>query len=371
MIEKNENSTNGYYNAWKHILGICNTLPGVTIDQSEERIHAHLEYEDDFADLYMIPVFPGITLIGMDYRMPYFRYETFLPVAGSSGLSPKAVTEIRNRIFHYKDIASITKFNYCHCGRTELLTGNDVYVYMKEHEFAIDKSSLTNQCDFPQGYYLGFGFIIDDNFSSLNSGIAEAFDIDTDRLCSKYLNKNNQFTYITSCNSETLALCEQIFHISCNYQKSDIYRLRALTIQLITSYQSATETSPIGTRTYLTESQICIAKNVAKQIRADLSSHTSAKKMAADYNTSETSLKNYFREVYGENLSAYRNRLRMEKAAELLQDTSLCVSAIAEQVGYLSQSKFAAAFKKYYEVTPVEFRRKSALSALDSEKTSF
>ena len=365
MIEKNANNTKGYYNAWKHILGISNTLPGVTIDQSEERIHAHLEYEDNFADLYMIPVFPGITLIGMDCHMPCFRYETFLSVTGLSNISPEVIMEIRNLIFHYKDIANITKFNYCHCGRTELLTGNDVYVYMKDHEFAIDKSSLTNRCDFPQGYYLGFGFIIDDDFSSLNPGITEAFDIDMDRLCSKYLNKNNQFTYITCCNNETLALCEQIFHISCNYQKSDIYRLRALMIQLITSYQFATETNPIGTRTYLTKSQICIAKNVAKQIRADLSSHTSAKKMAADYNTSETSLKNYFREVYGENLSAYRNRLRMEKAAELLQNTSLCISAIAEQVGYLSQSKFAAAFKKYYEVTPVEFRRNSALSALD------
>lgn len=365
-MRKNENNTNGYYNSWKHILGICDTLPGVTIDQSEERTHAHLEYENIFADLYVIPVFPGITLLGMDCHMPSFHYEAFLPVSDSSCLSPEAVMEIRDRIFHYRDIANITKFNYCHCGRTELLTGNDVYVYMKEHEFGIDKSSLTNRCDFPQGYYLGFGVIIDENFSSLNPGIAETFDIDMNRLCSKYLNKNNQFTYITCCNNETLSICEQIFHISCNYQKSDIYRLRALIIQLITTYQFATETSPIGTRTYLTKSQICIAKNVAEQIHSDLSSHISAKKMAADYNTSETSLKNYFREVYGENLSAFRNRLRMEKAAELLQDTFLCVSAIAEQVGYLSQSKFAAAFKKYYEVTPMEFRRNSALSAQDS-----
>lgn len=368
MIRKNENSTYGYYNSLKHILGICNTLPGVTIDQSEEKIHAHLEYADSFADLYMIPLFPGITLLGMDCHMPFFRYESFLPASGSLYLSPEAILEIRNMIFQYKDVTNITKFNYCHCGRTELLTGNDVYVYMKEHEFAIDRSSLTNRCDFPQGYYLGFGFIIEDSFSSLNPAIAEAFHIDMDKLCSKYLNDSNQFTYITRCSNETLALCEQIFNLSCNYQKTDIYRLRALVIQLITAYQFATETSPIGTRTYLTKSQICIAKNVAEQIRADLSLHTSAKKMAADYNTSETSLKNYFREVYGENLSAYRNRLRMEKAAELLQDTSLCVSAIAEQVGYLSQSKFAAAFKKYYEVTPVEFRRNSALSAPDSKK---
>lgn len=368
MDKKTETNIENYYNSFKHIFDICNNLPGMTIHQSEERIHVHLKYDYGFADLYMIPVFPGMTLLGINCHLPFFHYDTILSVSGPLNPNPEIITQIKDLIFHYKDTANITKFNYCHCGRTELFTGNDVYVYVKEHEFAFDKSSLTNRCDFPQGYYLGFGLIIDDAFPFLNPGITEAFNINTDRLCAKYLNKNNQFTYITRCNNETLTLCEQIYTISCNYQKTDIYKLRSLIIQLITTYQFATETSPIGTRTYLTKSQICIAKNVAEQIRADLSLHTSAKKMAADYNTSETSLKNYFREVYGENLSAYRNRLRMEKAAELLQDTSLCVSAIAEQVGYLSQSKFAAAFKKYYEVTPVEFRRNSALSAPDSKK---
>lgn len=366
MPKKNKDNADNYYSSFKHILDVCGLISGVTTDQSEERIHLCLDHGEGSSHMYIIPIFPGMTLVGIDCHLPVFSYEMFFSLPKLAKSSLNKIMNIRNQISKYKDIDALTKFDYCHYGRTELLTGNDTYVYMKEHELCIDKKPSSAQCKFPLGYYLGFGLTIEKDFPVLNPEIVENFGIDIDKLCDKYLNKDNRFTFITNCNSEPLTLCEQIFHISCNYQKGDIYKLRALIIRLITSYQFATEISPVDSRTFLTDSQICIAKNVEERIRKDLSSHISAKEMANDYGVSETSLKNYFREVYGENLSVYRNRLRMEKAAKLLQDTSLCISAIAEQVGYLSQSKFAAAFKKYYKVNPVEFRRKKALSTLDS-----
>lgn len=367
MTPKN-NTADGYYSSFLQVFDLFSQIPGLTIDQSEETIYLCLQHEDGPSSIRLIPVFPGMTLLALDYRLSFFSYEAFLPLSGSSGISPERLLEMKRRILKYKGLHDITKFNYCHSGRTELLTGNDVYVYMKEHEFCIDRSPLTNQCAFPQGYYSGFGLIMEQDFPVFNPGLADAFGVDQDILCRKYLNKSNQFTYITRCSSETLALCEQIFHISRTFQKGELYRLRTLIFHLIGAYQFAAETSPIGSRTFLTNSQTRIAKNVAERLQKDLASHTSAREMAADYGTSETSLKNYFREVYGENLSSYRARLRMKKAAELLQNTSLCVSEIAAQTGYSSQSKFAAAFKKYYGAAPVEFRRKSALSALETKK---
>lgn len=364
MNSQKKKNTNNYYSSFKHILTAGRLLPGASIDQSEEITHLHLKHENSSSDIYMVPIFPGMTLLGIDYHLPVFSYETFLPLFKPLKHGLDIIMSIKNHIRKYKDVDAVTKLDYCHSGRTELLTGNNVHVYLKEQEFCIDQKISSNRCDFPQGYYLGFGLIIEKDFSVLNPEIGETFGVDINQLCDKYLTKDNQFTYITRCCSETLALCEQIFHIACNYHTGDIYKLRTLIIQLITAYQFATETAPIGLRTYLTNSQICIAKNVAERISTDLSLRISAKEMAADYGVSETSLKNYFREVYGENLSAYENRLRMKKAAELLQNTSLCISAVAEQVGYLSQSKFAAAFKKYYEVTPMEFRRKSAFHPL-------
>ena len=49
----------------------------------------------------------------------------------------------------------------------------------------------------------------------------------------------------------------------------------------------------------------------------------------------------------------------MEKAAELLEATTLKVIEIANAVGYENQGKFAQVFAETYSVTPLEFRRLS------------
>ena len=48
---------------------------------------------------------------------------------------------------------------------------------------------------------------------------------------------------------------------------------------------------------------------------------------------------------------------RMEFAARQLLETPSPITAIAKEVGYDSQSKFTAAFKDIYHVTPREYRQ--------------
>lgn len=95
-----------------------------------------------------------------------------------------------------------------------------------------------------------------------------------------------------------------------------------------------------------------------QMLTMDLSQHHPAHELAASFSISETSLKNYFRGVYGENISSYMQKKRMEKAGELLLDTTAPVSEVALLTGYSSQSKFAAVFRKHYGTAPLEFRRR-------------
>ena len=44
--------------------------------------------------------------------------------------------------------------------------------------------------------------------------------------------------------------------------------------------------------------------------------------LAEKFSVGETSLKNYFRGVYGQNISTYLREARMKAAAEFLEDTS-------------------------------------------------
>ena len=113
--------------------------------------------------------------------------------------------------------------------------------------------------------------------------------------------------------------------------------------------------------TFFTETQVDIAKRVEKIITSDLRQHHPAWELAAQFSVSETSLKNYFRGVFGQNISIYLREVRMKKAAELLATTRLSVAEVAEQVGYMNQSKFASVFKKQFGLSPLEYRRSKNL----------
>ncbi|WP_408891994.1 response regulator [Paenibacillus taichungensis] len=68
----------------------------------------------------------------------------------------------------------------------------------------------------------------------------------------------------------------------------------------------------------------------------------------------------YLSKVYkaetGEALTAYVYRLRMEKAAYYLRSSIAKVFEIAELVGYNNTAYFIRVFKKFYDVTPQEYR---------------
>jgi len=68
----------------------------------------------------------------------------------------------------------------------------------------------------------------------------------------------------------------------------------------------------------------------------------------------------YFRAVFkketGTTFINYLTELRMNKAKELLIDPSMKNYQIAEAVGYSDPQYFSYCFKKYFKVSPNEYR---------------
>ncbi|MBM6853877.1 helix-turn-helix domain-containing protein [Mediterraneibacter glycyrrhizinilyticus] len=54
------------------------------------------------------------------------------------------------------------------------------------------------------------------------------------------------------------------------------------------------------------------------------------------------------------------NGIRLKTGLTITQS----VSEVAEQVGYLNQSKFAAVFKKHFMMSPLEYRKPGRLHLL-------
>ncbi|MDD7305191.1 MAG: helix-turn-helix domain-containing protein [Peptoniphilaceae bacterium] len=71
---------------------------------------------------------------------------------------------------------------------------------------------------------------------------------------------------------------------------------------------------------------------------------------------SGTKLKNLFKEKYGQSITEYTQRKRMNMAEILLLNTTLPIKEIAESVGYSSPSKFSIYYKRYKGKLPSEVR---------------
>ena len=79
-------------------------------------------------------------------------------------------------------------------------------------------------------------------------------------------------------------------------------------------------------------------------------------KLADRFHLSEAYLSWLFKEVSGENFSAYLERVRMKNAHVLLSETNLSIDEIAKKTGYNSSDTFRKAFKRFHGITPLAYR---------------
>ena len=86
--------------------------------------------------------------------------------------------------------------------------------------------------------------------------------------------------------------------------------------------------------------------------------HLTVEQIAGELHIDRQYLRNLFVKYTGMSTKKYLDHYRMKKAAELLSIKETSVGVIASSVGYPDQLSFSKAFKKYYEVSPKEYRIK-------------
>ncbi|MCI1773654.1 MAG: response regulator transcription factor [Paenibacillus lautus] len=88
--------------------------------------------------------------------------------------------------------------------------------------------------------------------------------------------------------------------------------------------------------------------------------------VARQFHFNASYLSSYFASYNGEGFSEYLNKIRLEKAMELLLTTELTISEISASVGYSDQSYFTKVFKKQTGVSPSQFRRQDVREIRES-----
>ena len=96
---------------------------------------------------------------------------------------------------------------------------------------------------------------------------------------------------------------------------------------------------------------------VLKCIENNLQVPPSNARLAELCHMHEAHFTRYFKAEIGATPQSYILKLRMERAGELLRTSHLYISEIAERLVYYDGLYFSKVFKKYYSLTPTEYRR--------------
>ncbi len=103
-------------------------------------------------------------------------------------------------------------------------------------------------------------------------------------------------------------------------------------------------------------------------IRSDFAERYTLPDLAKLIGTNECYLKREFKNVFGLPVRSYQRKIKMEKARDLLLNTSMSIEAISARMGYVHTTHFTAAYKKYYQVTPGETRSRQGEVVPDPAK---
>jgi AraC family transcriptional regulator of adaptative response / methylphosphotriester-DNA alkyltransferase methyltransferase len=86
----------------------------------------------------------------------------------------------------------------------------------------------------------------------------------------------------------------------------------------------------------------------------------SLNKLADSLHVNESYLLRTFKQITGNTLLEYHNKVRCKKSTEYLHNSDYNLAYISSMVGYSSSSHYIRCFQKYYNCTPTQYRKEFA-----------
>lgn len=320
----------------------CRELDGVRVETEENCTRLLLESAEGRGRMCFYPVFRGISLAVISVRAPYWP----API-------PENCTPEEN---------GPLIINYCLRGRCELVLNDNKSVFLSSDMISLTEKFARCEYTYPGRVYDGVEIFIDPEALAENTDISGSFGVDIASLREKYCGGGE--TYIAKT-----TLSDSIISRLTGEGGTVTERVGRMTgvVDLIACLLDSEPEKTADRFVYYTKSQVEIARKTEKIIMSDLSVQHTAAEFSQMFSVSESSIKNYFRGVFGQSISRYITRERMTEAARLISETNLSVLEVANRVGYENQSKFAAAFKRVHGVTPLEYRRTSSVDKHSEE----
>lgn len=251
----------------------------------------------------------------------------------------------------HEALSHIMQVNYCRAGQAAWSMRHGSSVFLNPGDFSVHTLDVCTDSlfQFPTGQYRGLTVSVDLREVAAQPLLAEAGisgELLREKFCLDgavaFLEGNEQTGSIFS------GFYGQPENLRLPYQ-----RLKVLELLLYlagTEYQKQLAEYPAE--------QLEVIREIHDQLLRHMERRVTIEELSRQYLINPTTLKAAFKAVYGASLASHIKQHRMEQAARLLRETDMSVAAIAQAVGYESQSKFSAAFKESFQVLPREYRKR-------------
>lgn len=306
------------------------SVPEDTLVHTTHSLAGHTVIQEPFAGRGLTetyPLFPGITL-------------TYVKYLGEQ------------TVCHHHPDGGTLELSYCRTGRSGWKMRDGSTLYLGSGDCSVHLRSLCadSTMTFPNGFYQGLSICVDlDTFASQPLPLLQEAGVTGALLCQRFC-RDGGFTVLPG--SETTA---PIFAGFYDIPSPLLTAYQKLKVQELLLYLCLVRPDNQPGR-YQAE-QIQIIKEVHQLLTHDLSQRITIEALSRQFLMNPSTLKATFKAVYGNSIAAHIREHRMEAAARLLRESGESVSSISRSVGYESQSKFSAEFRKAFHMLPSEYRK--------------
>lgn len=99
-----------------------------------------------------------------------------------------------------------------------------------------------------------------------------------------------------------------------------------------------------------------LIQKVLAYLQTHYAENPSLSLLSEQYHLSYTYLSSLFSKQVGQSFTDYLMQVKLEHAKEILRDTNIKITDVSAQTGFSNPAYFCKMFKKYYQVSPAEYR---------------
>ena len=305
--------------------------PFTVIDSHDGFDRYHIVNETGDGTITACTVFSGIQAVKLDFRL--HRCDNLLRM-------DKNVIEIA----------------YCLDGRFESTVNKRLFHFVSAGDLSLACSGKKESHGaFPTGQYQGINYFLEpEPFVRNHAALLHDLEISLERI--QTLASFTPRCFVLHHNHALDAIQKAI---ADGFSTQSVPWLKIKTMELLLFLSSLRDEEANDSPAYLNKNNVALAKAAHKLLTANPARHTTIEQLAAGLGAGTTSLKTSFKSVYGIPIYQYRKELRLQRAQQLLRETSLPVAAIATETGYTNPAKFSSAFRNRFGLPPTEYRKQN------------